>query len=103
VFANWDFHTHSWNAAWIAFYLGPTHIIPRTTLGTSSLLALTYQFSTVNARLPKVRAGCNPHMNQPTGVVLESDGHLDVRLYIHGVQFTHRDGHRWLCHQSVAV
>ncbi|VDP29443.1 unnamed protein product [Soboliphyme baturini] len=39
--------------SWISFFLGTDMIQPRTLLGVHSLLALTYQFGTVLADLPK--------------------------------------------------
>jgi len=41
-------------AAWVAFYLGPRAVPARTTLGISSLLAMTFQFGSVIRSLPKV-------------------------------------------------
>uniref|UniRef100_A0A0N4VM36 Neur_chan_LBD domain-containing protein n=1 Tax=Enterobius vermicularis TaxID=51028 RepID=A0A0N4VM36_ENTVE len=39
--------------SWVSFYLGPTSIPSRTTVGVNSLLALTYQFGSVVSNLPK--------------------------------------------------
>uniref|UniRef100_A0A914EDM9 Uncharacterized protein n=1 Tax=Acrobeloides nanus TaxID=290746 RepID=A0A914EDM9_9BILA len=39
--------------SWISFYLGPTNITSRTTVGVNALLALTYQFGSVVNNLPK--------------------------------------------------
>uniref|UniRef100_A0A7E4W1T7 Ligand-gated ion channel 50 n=1 Tax=Panagrellus redivivus TaxID=6233 RepID=A0A7E4W1T7_PANRE len=39
--------------SWISFYLGPSNIPSRTTVGVNSLLALTFQFGSVVNGLPK--------------------------------------------------
>uniref|UniRef100_A0AC35F3F3 Neurotransmitter-gated ion-channel transmembrane domain-containing protein n=1 Tax=Panagrolaimus sp. PS1159 TaxID=55785 RepID=A0AC35F3F3_9BILA len=39
--------------SWISFYLGPSNIPSRTTVGVNSLLALTFQFGSVVSGLPK--------------------------------------------------
>uniref|UniRef100_A0A1I7YYV4 Neur_chan_memb domain-containing protein n=1 Tax=Steinernema glaseri TaxID=37863 RepID=A0A1I7YYV4_9BILA len=39
--------------SWVSFYLGPSNIPSRTTVGVNSLLALTFQFGSVVSNLPK--------------------------------------------------